>query len=462
MPFLGGCALLYIGLALLLPRYFPLIEPDSEGYIAFFNNRTAVYPLVLRLLTWTGLDLIQITYIQLLGFAAALMFLLASLLRASVPPVLVVLFVVALGLNGYFSGFAFTIMSETLFFAVGVIAIAFWLDYFRSGKAGYLAGLSLCVGLLIGIRPIGWAFVPFVLISVWLQSAHRSISPAILAIALILPSAAAIVGERIAHRVVHERRESILPYALIGKAAMLVRQDTVFGGPHADQLNQLGGRLAVEFAPVPDFLAGVPFLARPIVTAAYEGVGQFLALPQEIAEISKASNVPEDTLRTELGKQSIFANLPDYARLTLTHYFGQWSIMALTFPPTTRAFNAYLAAHPSIPLADKVNAIILKPPEKLISFLVYPAFLMAGAISLALSPLLIVFMARRMLGATQRGHFLMLSCFFAAMAHSYTILISLVNVSTPRFLMGVYPQLILVGVFLLLAIKPRWAVAQNS
>ena len=60
---------------------------------------------------------------------------------------------------------------------------------------------------------------------------------------------------------------------------MLVRQDTVFTGPHHDALNELGKKLAATYVPVHEFLAGLPSLvAYPAMTAGFEGTGSLRSL----------------------------------------------------------------------------------------------------------------------------------------------------------------------------------------
>jgi hypothetical protein len=244
---------------------------------------------------------------------------------------------------------------------------------------------------------------------------------------------------------------------------MLVQQDTAFSGPHAQALNELARQLFSQFAPVREFLAGVPVAALPVLTAQYEGAGQFVAFGGEVAEAAKRSHVAADELRTELGVQSILQNIPGWLRLTFIHDIGQWSITAVKFPPTARALNAYVAAYPKVPLEDTFNPELLRPTPATRSWPVYPAFFIAGAVTLVLAVFLACFLARPALGDGGRGRLLMLACFFAATAHVYTLLISAINVSTPRFLMAVYPQIVLAGIFLLLAIIPRLAsFAQNS
>jgi hypothetical protein len=98
--------------------------------------------------------------------------------------------------------------------------------------------------------------------------------------------------------------------------------------------------------------------------------------------------VPGDVLRTELGIQAIRDNILGYARLSLIHYVGQWSIMALKFPPTARSINAYVAGYSQVPLADKIDDLYLHPPASRIAIVVYPALLFAGVLTLAVSLLL--------------------------------------------------------------------------
>ena len=56
------------------------------------------------------------------------------------------------------------------------------------------------------------------------------------------------------------------------------------------------------------------------------------------------------------------------------------------------------------------------------------------------------------LGDTPPGQYLMLAAFFAATCHVSMIGISMINLSTPRFLMAIYPQLLLSGLFLAMAL----------
>jgi hypothetical protein len=453
--FLIGCAAIYAALTLVVPPNFPLLEPDSHGYVAFSNNRTAIYPAFLALCRAIGLDLEQTTYVQLAIFCLALLFLISAFLRAGASRWMAAGFVLLLGLNAYFSSFQRTILTESLAFATTAVLLAFFIDYLRTGRVMFLALAGLFIGIGIGIRPAGLFLVPMLFVAAYLNWRQRDVGKSLFLAALLVPVTVGPVAELLMHRAVHDQRQSIMPYVMMGNAAMLARPDTVYTGPHAEALNHFGKSLAETYAPVHTFLDGVPSLiATPLLTAGYEAVAQFQVLSHEIDEWSRTARVSPHDIRNELGKQAILGNLPGYVRLTLIHYIGQWSITALTVPSVAQVVNDYVRTYPKAPLDDKIGAIVLHPPAALRSVVVYPAFILAGAATFLLSFALLYFLARPVRGAPGRGLHLMLACFFAAMAHVDMLLISLINVSTPRFLMAVYPAILLSGLFLLLAVLP--------
>jgi len=465
--FLLSCALLSAAITLALPPYFPLLEADSASYLEFHSSRTAIYPVFLREMQQLGLSPEQIVYPQTLLFALAVTVLLAALLRAGVSRGLVLLVAIALGANGYYSSFERTIMSESIFFSVMMVTVAFWIDYLRTGRAAFLALTGLGVGFLIEIRPAGVFLAPMLPVSVWLKWHRRDVAWPLLLAALAVPIAIGpIVEQRLYHSQHGEQRESVAGPAALGKAAMLVRDDTEFSGPHREPLGILGRQLAATYRPVHEFLAGLPSRAAyPIMVAGYEGAAQFSIVNHDVVTISLQFGVLDEILIHELAKQSILANVSGYLRLSLLHYLGQWSIMPLKLPPTAAAVNNYVASYPGVPLDGLLADVFLRPTPSPRAYVVYPAFLAAGAVTLVLGLALIAFVLRPSLGDSGPGRYLMLAAFFAASCHVYTLLVSFINVSTPRFLMAVYPQLLMAALFLTLAFlckRSRAAVSLPS
>lgn len=345
-------------------------------------------------------------------------------------------------------------MTESIFFTVGAMGTAYWLDYLRVGRILSLAVTCLCVGLMVAIRPAGLAFVPMIAISLRLKWHQRNTSWSVIAAVVIVSLSFGPALEQGMYRAVHgSQRASIFPATMMGKAAMLVQQNTVFTGTHAAQLKELGTVLYATYQPVYQFLSSLPSIqALPIETAAYEVMAQRLILNDEILKMSSKTGVPGDIFRIELGLQAIRDNVPGYIRLSLIYYFGQWSMMALRFPPTSKTVNAYVASYPKVPLADKVDALYLRPPASRIAILIYPLILIVGGLTLVASLLFTIFIVWPSLGDTGYKHDLLLASFFAATVQIYTLLISFMNVPTPRYLIAVYPQIFLVSIFLFLAV----------
>jgi hypothetical protein len=456
--FLAACACLFAILCFAIPSYFPLMEPDSGGYVNFSSNRTALYPLFLRALSSLGLSLQAITYVQVAIFCGGLMVLLSALERARIKRVWIVLFVVLLGANSYFASFQRTILTESISFTTIAIATAFLLDYLRTGRALWIALAGLFLGLTIGIRPAGVFLLPMIVLAAWLKWYQRNVSIVVLILAAALPPTLGVAAERLMHRIEHgTRAESVLPYVLAGKAAMLVKSDTVFTGPAAESLNSLGQKLYRSYKPAHEFLRELPsWVARPVLTAFYEAAGQFQVINKDIVRISDQTGISQDYLREELGKQAILSNLSGYLKLTLTHYIGQWSITALTFPPAARAVSNYCASVAEIPLYKEIGPTPFYPRASWASAITYPAFALAGMITLILSFFLLRYLWEPKAADNPRHQYLMMAAFFAVTCHSSMLLISFINVSTPRFLMAVYPHILLSALFLLGVLRPAW------
>ena len=53
--FVIACSLIGAAILFAIPSYYPLLQPDSFGYLSFDRSRTALYPLFLQALTGVGL-----------------------------------------------------------------------------------------------------------------------------------------------------------------------------------------------------------------------------------------------------------------------------------------------------------------------------------------------------------------------------------------------------------------------
>ncbi len=458
--FAVGCALAYVIVTLLMPRVTPLIASDSLTYLGFSAFRTALYPAFLYLCRSAGLSLSQVTGVQLALFATALSYLLVVLMRNGFPKALLAIMVALMAGNVLFSSFHRAILSESLFLSLTLLAIAWWIEYLRSMRIGWLMAAALALGLMIGLRPAGLGLLPLHLAAVWIR--RPKVSDRWLALLFAaLPLAVGAGGERLIYYSVQgATTASIAPNLLFGKAAMLIRPDMRFSGRHAATFEALARELDALYAPVQRYVAEAPtFAVRVQLSAIYEGQAQFSVMTEQLAAAAQRARIGEAQLRDMFSRQVIGQNLLGYLKLTLVNEIGQWSVMGRRFPPTARALSAYADAHPGMTLGGAIPAAALHPPPQAAAWVVYPGFLIAGLVSLILAVALIAFIARPALAASFPVFCLLIACFLSAMCQSYTLFVSLVNVWTPRFLMGVFPQIAVIALCLVTALLLRFLVS---
>lgn len=215
---------------------------------------------------------------------------------------------------------------------------------------------------------------------------------------------------------------------------------------------ELSQRFSRMHRPVEAFLSHVPLPALPIFTAGY-ALGQEQVMRQEIERASQASGEAKEPLIAELAKQTIIANITGQIRLTLLQYVGQWSIASLTFPPTARAINMLVDGYPDVPIFhNNSDDMLLHPQPRRSSYLVYPAFLTAGVVTLLLTFVFIPFLLCSALAERPRLRAVFLAAFFSLTCQLYTLILSFVNFATPRYLMAIYPVICLAAVFILMSL----------
>ena len=448
--FVGFLSFLYGSSVFIIPSYTPLIEPDSQSYIQFSPYRPAIYPTFLWLCRAAGLTLAQTTWVQTGLFAVALAYLLAALIRSGFNRPIVALLAVGLGANFLFSSFHRSILSESLYFSLSAIAIACWIEYFKTAHIKPLMGAGLCLGLMIGTRFAGLGLLPVHLLAVVINRAkHRSVWP-ILAVAL-LSCLVGVAGERILYIAYHGNASgSQSSDLLFGRAAMVIRPDMTFSGPRARSFEEIANNLLVIFTPLQQAVREAPSIAVAAqLSAIYEALGHY-SLSDELKMMSDRERIPVPELKSEFAKQVLLQNIIGYLKTTLLNDFGQWSVAAQKFSPVATSLEAYAASRPSVSAGGKISPDLLHPQASALG-VVYPVFLVCGVVTLVAAFGLIIFLVKPELATGRAGFYLLLASYFGAMCHSYTLFISMVNEWTPRFLMAVFLQIEVVGASIVLA-----------
>lgn len=462
--FVGLCAAVYCAVVAVWPSYYPIIEPDSAEYLDFSYLRTSVYPLFLRCLLSLGLTTLQITHVQLALFGVALCVLLVALRRVSLPRWMAVAVAVAL-MNPLFAGYHRVILTESIFASVTVAALAAWIEYFRTSRVVWLAVASLLVGVLIGIRPAAIGLAPALIISWWMNRPKQRAAVIVAFVAAIAPLLVAVAAERSIYKIEQSRRAIMIPYGYLpnttaAEAAMIIESGMTFTGPHALLLEKLAQTILEQYAPVQKFVAGVPtIVGRANVEAVFEVTAIAIALDDLFQKAATSAGTTAAQLRMEFGKQVIAQNLSGYVKLVLLHYIGQWAVAAPNFPPISRAINAYVEQAGPVPLSQYVPQDAVRPKASLYSVLFFPPFAVMGVVTLIMSLVLLWRLVRPARVESHAPPLFEIATLFALMCQTYTVLISCITFAQPRYLMAVYPQLVLVAALCFAAVWRRWTPA---
>ena len=148
----------------------------------------------------------------------------------------------------------------------------------------------------------------------------------------------------------------------MAKAAMLIRPNTVYPGPHAATLNALGAQLNSIYMPAQQYLTDAPSLAvRIYLSGYYESLAHFSLAANELTESATREGVSADDLRSELGIQAISQNIPGFLKLAPVNDLGQWSVTSAHFSPTARALIRYADANPALSLSGRIVPEIIHP-----------------------------------------------------------------------------------------------------
>ncbi len=128
---------------------------------------------------------------------------------------------------------------QSIYFSVSAVAVGLWIDYFRAGRLRFLIFSGLALGLLVGLRPAGLGLLPMHAFAGWMKRL-RNFPAWMLAAAVVLPVAIGAGSERLLYRAVHGGMSKSTAHNLaMGIAAMLIKPDMTFTGPHAAALNIL-------------------------------------------------------------------------------------------------------------------------------------------------------------------------------------------------------------------------------
>lgn len=410
----------------LSPSFFDKIQPDSSGYMSGNQSRTITYFLILKLLDFLNIDVI---YFQELFLSLSLVSLCYYLKKIKFPIYSIIFFFILVNLNYYYTSFSKTILPESIFF--GLINFSMVL-MFRLENSLKIILFGILLGLIAIIKPIGMLLSLIIfLFSVFSIADLKKKS------LLVITICSLIIIEIFIFNIKNTERNSILNYSIQGKLFFLSGKENFKIEEYPPELKELLTASKKEFEPVHNFLNKIDNkLLRAELTSDYEVVAQFQTFNLDELRNFKHKQAEVFSQSIVIASQILRNNYLDYFLLSLNHYIGLWSI-------GSKAINLkVIEDQHHIPLYEelKKSSGPMNLPNKSLLVISQVFFQILFYLLLIQTFILLLNLIR------SPKKIDIFETFNIVIIQLYIIAVCLTNVSTPRYLMTIYPILIIISI----------------
>ena len=392
------------------------IQPDSYGYINLDQSRQATYYILIEILKNLNVDLIIFQEI-LLSLSIVTLFFFISKQTSNL---FSLLFYSLIVLNIYYTSFAKVILTESILFSLFNFAIVLLFELEKKTK---LILFGLICGLLASLKPIGLPLALILIIFSVLKN-KKFINLVFISIFFIIP----IISENIFFHSKFDKRKTIFKQIVVGKIFMLSGKDSFKINEYPENLHSVLSASKEKFIPVNNYLETVDnILLKSELLADYEVVAQY-----QILNVEKKI-ILDNPLSVFL--EIIKNNFLDYLILSAHHYIGNWSIGS-----KFRLLNIENSELPMYSELIKSSGPINYPNYKLL----YLSQLFFVLLFLILSIYTLIFLLSFLNLVKLKIPPIDAKLIFIIQA--YLLIISFTNVTTPRYLMLIYPLTLLISI----------------
>ncbi len=428
----------------------PLTTPDSFHYL----NTTPIvplgYPLFLTIVGARGAIVAQP-----LIFAAALAFLGRETLRLTRSTWLAAAVVAGSMALPQIREFHASILSESLFLSLVIVLLGFAVRFAHHPAWQVMALVATAAGLSGMVRRTGFAFVPVMLVLVWLQRHRLSGWQRAACVAAALVPFLLIVGaEQAAAPIVHAgQASSLLGRHLFAKAALI---DATPAPVSADPVRAaLDAQLQEDYAPIRALLASAPADLRGVLSIYYETCLQGGCVDRSRALMPGVNESAQTRMLGEAGTARIRRAPTAFARLMAMNYRSLWTVDRLRHPDRAPALNAFIASHRPLPF-EKL-AFSLDPGQPL-EFLPSPRVrylqIVIGAIAIWTAGFALVGLGGALVSIPLPPA-VAVAATAALAAHGGLLLTAALAAGFSRFTIGLWPAIVTASLFGLWSILPR-------
>jgi hypothetical protein len=420
----------------------PMTTPDSIHYMNVSPIVPLGYPFFLKIVGARGSIVAQP-----IVFGAALAFLGREIVRTTRSTWLAVSVIAATIVVPQIREFHASVLSESLFLSLLIVFLALGIRVAYHPSWHLMVLVATAAGAAATVRRTGFALVPVMLLMVLLQR-HRLTGspPALFFIAAVAPFAFIVGAEQAAAPVVHAgQSSSLMGRHLFAKAALI---EAPPAPPSADPLRRsLDAHLEESYAPIRALLAQAPPDVRAVLTIYYETCLQGGCAGRSRGLMPDRSE-PEQTATLGAAGLARIRRAPlSFARLTALHYGSLWTVNRLRHPDTARTLNDFIASHRPLPFEAEAFSL---PPDGRLEFQPAPAvrYLQLGIFAVALfTGALAVIGCVAAVRTPRLPPAFAVAAVSALAAHGGLLLTALLAAGFTRFMLGLWPAIVLACAF---------------
>jgi len=426
----------------------PITTPDSIHYLNMTPIVPLGYPFFLKITGTPGAIIAQPII-----FSAALAFMGRAIVRSTRSTWLAVATVAGCMIVPQIREYHASILSESLFLSLLIVLLGLSIRFAYHPTWRVMVLVAITVGVSAVVRRTGFAFVPVMLLMVLMQRHQlRPSQSALLLVATLAPFAAIVASEQVLAPIVHAGApSSLMGRHLFAKAALI---EAPPAQPSQDAVRRaLDGQLETTLAPIRTVLAQAPYAARGVLTIYYETCLQGGCAAEARALTQETNEARQTEVMGAAGLARIQRAPLNFLRLTWLHYGSLWTVNRLRHPDTAPVLNQFIAEHRPMPFEEyalgpgRTLVFDASPNVRYAQWAIFVVAVITGALA-------VTGIAGAVMG-TRLPPELAVASVAALTAHGGLILTALLAAGLTRFLLGVWPALVVACAF------GGWTVSQK-
>ena len=404
----------------LTPELLNEIQPDSSGYMYPSQNRQTLYYLLTTSLNKIGISIIFFQKVLLSFSIVLLVFFIVR--RTSVLFGLLSYYCIIL--NTYYVSYSKTILPESILFSLLNLAVV----YLFEEKRGGLIIFALICGIMASLKPVG-ILLSLILFIIFFIKNKLNYKVFIFIIFFAVPN----LIENFFFYSQYKERTTIFKQIVVGKLVILSGKDSFIINNYSEELRPLLEKTKKEFKVVHKFLNSLDnVLLKAELLSDYEVIAQYQTFDLEsVQKLEFDKNIIFENTNN-IFIEIIRNNFYDYLKLSLFHYLGNWAIGS-----KQRYLNDNDEKVPLYQELIKASGPMNLPNRITLGFaqIIFVLFLFI------LTAHTFYIFHKFFKVNVNKSLFINTSIIF--LIQSYLLFIGFTNVSTPRYLMVVYPLIIL-------------------